>query len=316
MKGVTIHQLRCFDAVVEEGGFQAAAEKLHRTHPTICTAIKVLEEQLGICLLDRSGYRVTLTEAGEAFHHRAQLLLREVEGLDGFAANLAAGEEPELRVVIGDLCPLPAIVGLLRKFFDGRNTRLHLHFEAISGPWERLFDGDADLIVHHIDQSDSRIEFIELSEVQLVPVVAPGFITFPLSGGVTQRQMRDRLQCIIRDTARHSPQQNYFLIDGSPRCTVGDQFMKKEVILQGMAWGHMPLYMIEQELHDGRLLSIAGKHFPGNSVKLAVARLRNGSHGPIASRLWDYISGPAESLRLATSGLTGNLPCMNARQTP
>ena len=298
MKGVTIHQLRCFDAVVEEGGFQAAAEKLHRTHPTISAAVKVLEEQLGICLLDRSGYRVTLTEAGQAFHHRAQLLLREVEGLGGFAANLAAGEESELRVVIGDLCPLPEIVGLLRKFFDGRKTHLHLHFEAISGPWERLFDDGADLIFHHIDQSDARIDFIELSAVRLLPVAAPGFLDFPKSGEVTQRQMRDRVQCIIRDTARHSPQQNYFLIDGSPRCTVDDQFMKKEIILQGMARGHMPLFMVAQELQDGRLLSIAGKHFPGNSVRLAAARLRNGSHGPVASRLWDYIAEQANSLAL------------------
>ncbi|PFH10011.1 DNA-binding transcriptional LysR family regulator [Collimonas sp. PA-H2] len=300
MKGVTIHQLRCFDAVVEEGGFQAAAEKLHRTHPTICIAVKVLEEQLGICLFDRSGYRVTLTEAGQAFHHRAQQLLREVEGLDGFAANLAAGEEAELGIVIGDLCPLPEIVGFLRNFFDGCKTRLHLHCEAISGPWERLFDGSADLIVHHIDQSDARIEFIELSKVRLVPVVAPGFIDLPVSGDVTQRQMRDRVQCIIRDTARHSPQQNYFLIDGSPRCTVGDQFVKKEVILQGMAWGHMPHFMIAEELRDGRLLSIAGKHFPGNSVKLVAARLRDGSHGPVANRLWDYFSEQAGKLDLET----------------
>ena len=40
MDGLTIHQLQCFDAVVSEGSFQAAATKLHRTHPTVFTAIK------------------------------------------------------------------------------------------------------------------------------------------------------------------------------------------------------------------------------------------------------------------------------------
>jgi DNA-binding transcriptional LysR family regulator len=290
MKGVTIHQLRCFDAVVAEGGFQAAATKLHRTHPTICTAVKILEDQLGIELLDRSGYRVVLTDAGVAFHQRAQHLLREVEGLGGFAAGLASGDEAEFRIVIGDLCPMPEVVGFLRKFFDARKTRLHLYFEAISGPWERLVDGSADLIIHHIDQSDPRFEFIELTNIKLVPVVAPGFIQPTPVGSVTQRDMRDRLQCIIRDTARNFPPQNYFILEGSPRCTVGDQFLKKELILQGMAWGHLPEFLIEQELIDGRLVSIASEHFPGNSVKLVAARLRSAPPGPVATRLWAYIS--------------------------
>jgi hypothetical protein len=50
------------------------------------------------------------------------------------------GEETDLRVVVGDLCPLPEVLGLLRRFFDRcPSARLHLFFEALSGPWERLF---------------------------------------------------------------------------------------------------------------------------------------------------------------------------------
>jgi DNA-binding transcriptional LysR family regulator len=295
MKGVTIHQLRCFDAVIAEGSFQAAAAKLHRTHPTICTAVKSMEDQLGLVLLDRSGYRVTLTEAGQAFHQRAQMLLREVEGLGGFAAYLAAGEELELRIVVGDLCPLPEIVNFLNRFFSASKTRLHLQFEALTGPWERLMDQEADLIIHYIDQSDMRVEYIELGQIQLVPVVAPGFLPFPVTREIMHWQMRDRMQCIIRDTARHSAPQDYFIIKNAPHCTVGDQFMKREMILQGMAWGHMPLFMVEEDLKAGRLLSIAGKHFPGNTINLVAARRVNGPHGPVASRLWRDIAEHAST---------------------
>ena len=132
----TIHQLLCFDAVVSEGSFQAAAAKLHRTHPTVFAAVKNLEAQLGLTLLDRGGYRVALTDAGRSFHERTRVFLRELGALRHHAEQLAVGEESELRVVIGDLCPLPEMLGLLRRFFDERpGTRLHLHFEAISGPW-------------------------------------------------------------------------------------------------------------------------------------------------------------------------------------
>src|SRR5579883_3568292 len=144
MDGLTIQQLVCFDAVVLEGSFQAAADKLRRTHPTVFTAVKNLEAQLGLALLDRSGYRVVLTEAGRSFHARTRVFLDELRALKTHARQLAMGEEDELRIVVGDLCPLPQTLALLRSFFDlCPGTRLHLHFEAIAGPWERLLDGDA-----------------------------------------------------------------------------------------------------------------------------------------------------------------------------
>lgn len=300
MSDFTLHELQCFDAVAREGSFQAAADKLHRTHPTVFAAVRKLEHQLGLKLLDRSGYRVALTEAGRSFHRRAQELLREVDGLHTHATQLAMGQESELRIVVGDLCPLPTTLGLLKEFFSAcPGTRLHLHFEAISGPWERLFDGDADLILHHIDSSDPRLESIELFGVKLIPVVAPRFLPFPINRSITPEQMRDFCQCIIRDTARHSPARNYFVLEGAQQWTVADQLMKREVILQGMGWGHMPSFLISQELREKRLLSIAGKHFPGSTQKIVAARRRDVPHGPIASQLWQFIEEQAPAIAKA-----------------
>jgi DNA-binding transcriptional LysR family regulator len=290
MDGVTLHQLLCFEAVVTEGGFQAAAEKLLRSQPTVSSSVKNLETQLRLRLLDRSGYRVSLTDAGRSFYERTRVFLHELQQLRDHAAQLAMGEESELRVVIGDLCPLPETLSLLRRFFDGcPGTRLHLHFEAISGPWERLFDDEADLILHHIDKADQRLEFIDLFRVDVVPVVAPGFLRFPISQSITPEQMRDYVQCVIRDTARRSAPRSYFLLEGARSWTVSDQLMKRELILQGMGWGHMPRYLIAQDLRDGRLLPITGKYFKGGQAELVAARRRNAAHGPIANRLWQFI---------------------------
>ena len=291
---VTVQQLQCFDAVVTEGSFQAAAEKMRRAQPSVSLAVKNLEGQLGLNLLDRSAYRVRLTESGRSFHERARALLDELRSLKRHAAQLAMGEESELRVVVGDLCPLPQTLALLRRFFDGcPGTRLNLYFEAISGPWERLFDGAADLILHHIDKSDARFEFIPLFAVPLVPVVAPGFLKFPVSRSITPEQMRDYVQCVIRDTARQLVTRDYFLIEGARSWTVSDQLMKKELILQGMGWGHLPRYLIGPELSDGRLVSIAGRYFQGGTAELVAARGRDRAHGPVANRLWQYIADQA-----------------------
>jgi DNA-binding transcriptional LysR family regulator len=297
MDAITLQQLLCFDAVVTEGGFQAASEKLRRTHPTVFAAIKNLETQLGLALFDREGYRVTLTEAGRSVHTRVRVLLSELDHLRSHAAQLAMGTETELHIVIGDLCPMPQVLGLLRRFFDDcPGTRLHLHFEALAGPWERLFDGEADLIIHHVDKSDPRLEFLDLCTVRLVPVVAPGFLRFPMSSAITPEQMRDYVQCVIRDTARHSAPRSYYLIEGARSWTVSDQLMKKELILQGMGWGHLPTFLIADELRDGMLLSIAGKHFTGAQGELVAARRRSVPHGPVATHLWSYIAEQAAAL--------------------
>lgn len=300
MSGFTLHELQCFDAVVAGGSFQAAAERLHRSHPSVFAAVAKLEHQLGLALLDRTGYRVRLTDAGSAFHRKARLLLREAEELGTHARQLAMGEEAQLRVVLGDLCPLPPVLGLLSRFFAGHpRTRLHLLFESVTGPWERLLEGEADLIVHRVPSGDVRMEWIELGRIALVPVVAPGFLPFPATGTVTPRQMRGLTQCVVRDSARHPPTRDHFLVEGAPQCSVPDHLMKKELIMQGMAWGHLPRFMVDAELRDGRLRSIAGRHFPGVVENLAAARRRDCPHGPAAGRLWDFLGQHAPVLASA-----------------
>jgi DNA-binding transcriptional LysR family regulator len=306
MSAFTLHYLHCFDAVVRAGGFQAAAAALHRSHPAVFAAVAKLERQLGLSLLDRSGYRVQPTEAGRSFHRRAQSLLSELKALRTHAEQLAMGEESELRVVIGDLCPRAQALGVLSRFFaQCPGTRLHLHFEAVTGPWERLFDGEADLILHRIDKSDPRLEWIDLCEVRMTPVVAAGFLPFPITRAIRPEQMRGLTQCVMRDSARHSPPQDHFTVEGAQQCTVADQLMKKDMILHGMGWGHMPQFLIEEELGDGRLQSIAGRYLPGRAEQLVAARRRDRAHGPVADRLWAYLQTQARSFRSAAAAPVG-----------
>jgi DNA-binding transcriptional LysR family regulator len=301
MDSLTLHQLVCFEAVVSEGSFQAAAEKLLRSQPSVSLSIKNLETQLQLNLLDRSGYRVTLTEAGRSFYERTRVFLHDAQRLRDHAKQLTTGEESELRVVIGDLCPLPETLGLLRNFFDGcPATRLHLHFEAITGPWERLLAGEADLILHHIDKADLQFEYVDLLTVKLVPVVAPNFLRFPITKSITPEQMRDYVQCVIRDTAHNAQPRDYYLLEGARSWTVSDQLMKEELILQGMGWGHLPRYLIESNLREGNLLPITGRYFKGGRSELVAARLRNAPHGPVANQLWEFIADQAARMMPAS----------------
>ncbi len=110
--------------------------------------------------------------------------------------------------------------------------------------------------------------------------------------------MRDLVQCVIRDSAAFPQSRNYFVLEGARTCTVSDQMMKKEVIVQGLGWGHMPDYLVADELADGRLISLANAYFRGSIVRLVAARKVGGPRGPTAAKLWDALR--AQSLRPKT----------------
>jgi len=57
---MTLDQLRMLVKISETGGL-AAVESLFRTQPTVSVAIKKLEDELGMLLLPRDGYRASLT---------------------------------------------------------------------------------------------------------------------------------------------------------------------------------------------------------------------------------------------------------------
>jgi DNA-binding transcriptional LysR family regulator len=289
MLPLSLSQLRVLDTLVTAGSLQAAAIQLNRTHPTLHTSLNKMEQALGFKLFERSGYRLELTSEGAAVLACARRVLAEMADLQTCAAQLAAGEESELTVVIGDISPLPPMLSLLRDFFALHpQTRLRLEFAALSGPWEWLLEERADLILHHVEPGDARFETIPLRQVSLIPVAAPEFLPFPTALATVER-MRDLVQCIIRDSARNPWPRNYFVLEGARTCTVSDQMMKKEVILQGLGWGHMPDHLVATELATGRLVSFANQYFRGGVVQLVAARNAGKPRGIIASKLWDAL---------------------------
>jgi len=70
-----MRQLRSFLAVAERMHFTRAAEALHLSQPALSQQIRMLEEELGVKLLERSKRRVQLTPAGVAFRARAKAAL-------------------------------------------------------------------------------------------------------------------------------------------------------------------------------------------------------------------------------------------------
>jgi DNA-binding transcriptional LysR family regulator len=99
MNELEVRQLRYFVAVAEELHFGRAAERLGMAQPPLSRAIRDLERQLGVVLLERTTRQVRLTEAGEVLLRDARTALEAVTAA-ARRARQAGSSSPRLRVAL------------------------------------------------------------------------------------------------------------------------------------------------------------------------------------------------------------------------
>ena len=86
-----LRQLDFALAVAEEGGFSAAARRLHTVQSTVSSMVSALEKDLGVTLFVRTTRQVRLTEAGEAFVPAARRALAAAREVRAAARSTATG---------------------------------------------------------------------------------------------------------------------------------------------------------------------------------------------------------------------------------
>jgi DNA-binding transcriptional LysR family regulator len=140
MRHVTLRQLRILAAVVEEESFSAAAKVLHLTQPAVSLQVKELERECGMALIDRSGRRLAITEAGRELVRAAQGVERELKEADDAIAALKGLKSGQLTVTVIStaLYFAPRLLGEFRRRHPGVKLRLDVcNREAIIGHLER-----------------------------------------------------------------------------------------------------------------------------------------------------------------------------------
>jgi DNA-binding transcriptional LysR family regulator len=112
-----LRRLELFLAVVDHGGFTAAANAVHVAQPAVSLAVRELERELGAALLVRSRKGVALTAAGEALVEPARQALRDVETAVAAVAavtGLVAGRIDVAAFPTLAADPLAAVAGRFR----------------------------------------------------------------------------------------------------------------------------------------------------------------------------------------------------------
>jgi DNA-binding transcriptional LysR family regulator len=109
-----------FTRVVEAGSFAGAAARLGVSVSSVSRLVAELEAHLGVRLLNRTTRRISLTEAGRAFHERSVQLLADLDEAEASASEGAAIPRGTLRlscpVTFGTEHLAPAIARFMRKY--------------------------------------------------------------------------------------------------------------------------------------------------------------------------------------------------------
>jgi DNA-binding transcriptional LysR family regulator len=160
-------------AVVDNGGFTAAARALGLPLPTVSRKLAELESHLGTRLLNRSTRRIALTDAGQDYLSACKRILEEI----GDAERKVAGEyvAPKGELVIsapimfGRLHVIPVISEFLAKHPD-IDIRI-----VLSDRNAHLLDDDIDLAVRIGRLRDSSMVATQVGMVRQITCGSPNY---------------------------------------------------------------------------------------------------------------------------------------------
>jgi DNA-binding transcriptional LysR family regulator len=178
-----IRQLRYFLAVVDEGRFARAAQRLHISAPALSQQILALERELLVTLFERTPRSVDLTPAGEALVRRARVIIAEADRARDDV--LTAGEHGDREQLGVRVCNLAELV--LRRRLAGAIAGLpEVRLGVASSPGddaiEAVRQGRADAAIVWTRSDEQRdLDGVVLGSVVLGVVLPRGH---PLAGAV------------------------------------------------------------------------------------------------------------------------------------
>jgi DNA-binding transcriptional LysR family regulator len=161
-----LRHLRYFVAVAEEGNISRAAQRLHLTQPALSRQIKALEDEIGLCLLERKANSVQLTEPGQTLLRegrevlaRADLALERVQA-SAAPTHLRVGYAPSLTFGL-----LPVAIERFTQIHP--RVRVELWDLSSTQLLEGLAKGTLDLIVTAIPDNAKGVTWTQLQQHQI-----------------------------------------------------------------------------------------------------------------------------------------------------
>jgi len=166
--------MAAFVRAVEHGGFSAAARDLGLTPSAVSKLVTRLEARLGVRLLNRTTRRIALTPEGEAFFHRSQRILSDIEEAENEAASFRARPRGMLRMNVGTAFGMHQLAPALPEFL-ARYPEMQVEL-AVTDRIVDLIEEGADLGIRTGTLADSSLVARRICDLERVICATPGYL--------------------------------------------------------------------------------------------------------------------------------------------
>ena len=165
--------LKLFETVAEEGSFSRAGQRLFRSQPAISLALKRLEDDLGVLLIDRSTRILRLTEAGHKVSGYAKEFFTLEREMRVALSDLRNRESGKLTIGANESTAL-YLLGHIESFHNKhRGIQVELRRSLSSQIPQAVRDGSLELGAISYDPADPNLRLFRLYDDRLTFVVSP-----------------------------------------------------------------------------------------------------------------------------------------------
>ncbi len=298
--------LRDFEALTVHKNFSRAAEDRNVSQPAFSRRIRALEDEVGVKLIDRQTFPLSLTPAGEVFLSQARIILRTYsETLERCQTIAAAGEN-----VIRFASSQSLYMTHYRQYIEPLAAESGLDIDLNSTSWAAdqfvtaLQQRYCDLILTYWHPAMdflsplevSRCDYLTLSRDDFIPVSRVGPDGRPIYS-LDSRQKRpvpllsygvaSALRSVLDHVLRQQLEPPGILVVNQN--TLANSV--KAMILEGFGLGWLPREICREELADGRLQVIGGQNHV-SKLEIRIYRDQD-NRKPTLDSLWSRLKARA-----------------------
>lgn len=300
---LTLEALQIIDVIDRQGSFAAAANALDRVPSALTYSVRKLEDDLDVLLFDRRGHRAKLTPAGRELLEEGRHLLRAAGELERRVKRAATGFEVELRIVVDSVIPFDHLLPLIAAFDrECTGTRLRIAHEVLSGVWEALLTGRADLAIGgaydgpDLLRMNSGFRIRPLGTIDWLFAVAPSHPLANATEPLAASFIAQYRAVAVGDSGQALPQVTAGLLSGQDTLTVPSIAAKLAAQLAGLGCGHLPKALARPYLDAGTLVEKkTAQARPGGMLHFA---WRTAAQGKSMKWFLDRLAEPITQERL------------------
>ena len=290
----TLEQWTTLQAIDRSGSIQAAANQLNKSHTTLIYAIKKLEEQLALKLIEIKGRKAILTLEGKTILRRADAMLEQAQQLEVIGKQLSAGVETEITLSIDHLCDPRWVYPSIKTFYqENLITSIQLVETTLSITQASVLSKKVDVAVINIPITNYPADIF--GNTQMITVAASEH-SLALKDKVSLADLKTETQIVIRDPTSNADEEgeNVGWLKSEQRLTLDNFEQALVAVKAGIGFCRLPQHMIEMN-NDNKITCLNLEYSKSYQIPTHLTLPKGDETGPAAKRLYEILLESADS---------------------